>query len=272
MFESVSIDKVRGYWNSRPCNIKHSPEPIGTRAYFEQVAARKYLVEPHIVDFAEFSKWRGKKVLEIGCGIGTDTMSFACAGAQVTAVDLSEESLNLAKKRSEIYGVDVRFYQANCEELSKVVPIEEYDLVYSFGVLHHTPHPERAIEEIKKYMGPHSALKLMVYNRHSWKVLWMLLTYGRCQFWKLDEIIARNSEAQTGCPVTYSYTEKTLSKLLEGFDIGGGFIDHIFPYCVPEYKKYQYKRVWYFRFIPKFLFRWLERNFGWHICVIARAL
>ena len=67
-----SIDEVRSYWNARPCNIRHSTAPTGTREYFDQVESRKYKVEPHIPNFAEFDKWNGKKVLEIGCGIGTD--------------------------------------------------------------------------------------------------------------------------------------------------------------------------------------------------------
>src|SRR2546426_3113023 len=138
-FEEISIDRVQDYWNSRPCNIRHSTAPIGTKEYFDQVEARKYFVEYHIPGFAEFERWRGRKVLEIGCGIGTDTINFARAGAKVTAVELSEESLNVAKKRAEVFGFSnkIKFYIANAEELSKVIPIEKYDLVYSFGVVHH---------------------------------------------------------------------------------------------------------------------------------------
>jgi len=148
-FSSVNIDKVRDYWNTRPCNIRHSNKEVGTKEYFDEVEARKYFVEPHIPLFAEFEKWKGKKVLEIGCGIGTDTINFARAGAIVTAVDLSEKSLEVAKKRAECFGYNIRFYQVNAERLSETVPVEEYDLVYSFGVIHHTPHPELVINEIK---------------------------------------------------------------------------------------------------------------------------
>lgn len=270
-FSNIELEKVQNYWNARPCNIRHSPSPVGTRQYFDEVEARKYFVEPHIPLFAEFEKWRGKKVLEIGCGIGTDTINFARAGAQVTAVDLSTESLALAKKRAEVFGLDnITFYQANAEQLSDFVPVERYDLVYSFGVIHHTPHPERVIEQIHKYMDKESTFKIMVYYRTSWKVFWMRLKYGKKQGETLDELIARYSEAETGCPVTYSYTTETIKEFLKGFEIIDTKIDHIFPYSIPEYRNYQFKKVRYFRYLPPALFRWMEQHWGWHLCVTAR--
>ncbi len=272
-FRDIPLARVSEYWNSRPCNIRHSPQPVGSREYFDEVEARKYLVEPHIPGFAEFEKWKGKKVLEIGCGIGTDTMNFAAQGAQVTAVDLTEKSLEVARQRAKVFGLEdrVRFIQANAEKLSESVPVEPYDLVYSFGVIHHTPNPESVLEEIRKYLAPSSTVKIMVYNRWSWKVLWVLLTYGKGQFWKLDRLVAEYSEAEEGCPVTYSYSRSGGRRLLEkhGLRVIGVTVDHIFPYSIPEYVQYQYKVVWYFRWMPRFLFRALERTFGWHLCLTA---
>src|SRR4051794_37784986 len=114
-FSDTSIDRVREYWNRRPCNLRHSQEPVGTQAYFDQVEARKYFVEPHIPGFAQHARWNGKRVLEVGCGLGTDTINFARAGAQVTAVDLSSESLAVAQKRAETYGLtgNISFYCAD---------------------------------------------------------------------------------------------------------------------------------------------------------------
>src|SRR3954462_15719678 len=100
-----TIADVRNYWDARPCNIRHSPKPVGSREYFDEVEARKYLVEPHIPGFAQFDRWAGKRVLEVGCGIGTDTMNFARAGAHVTAVDLSDASLELAERRAHVFGL-----------------------------------------------------------------------------------------------------------------------------------------------------------------------
>lgn len=273
-FADVSVEQIREYWDSRPCNIRHSPSPVGTRQYFDEVEARKYFVEPHIPRFAQFERWQGKKVLEIGCGIGTDTVNFARHGAYVTAVELSEESLKIAKQRVEVYGLQdhVRFHLGNAEELTRFVPVEPYDLIYSFGVIHHTPRPERVVEQMRYYTHPNTTVKIMVYHRYAWKVLWILLTYGKGQFWRLAELVAEHSEAQTGCPVTYTFTRREVRKLLEesGFQVTEMWVDHIFPYRVPDYVKYRYVKVWYFRWMPRRLFRWLETHFGWHLCVTAQ--
>ncbi len=273
-FQETPLAKVHDYWNSRPCNVRHSPKPVGTRAYFDEVEQRKYFVEHHIPGFADFERWRGKKVLEIGCGIGTDTINFARHGAMVTAVDLTEKSLAIARQRAQVFGLEdrIRFVQADAEQLGDSIPPEAYDLVYSFGVIHHTPHPERVIEQIRQYTGPESTVKIMVYNRWSWKVLWILFVYGKGQFWKLDRLIAAYSEAQTGCPVTYSYSRRDGRRLLEehGFAVTGTMVDHIFSYRIPDYVEYRYRKVWYLRWIPRPLFRALERVFGWHLCLTGR--
>jgi SAM-dependent methyltransferase len=98
-FAAVPVRRVVEFWDRRPCNSRHSPKPIGSRGYFDDVQTRRYFVEPHISGFADFERWRGKPVLEIGCGIGTDTINFARHGADViTAVNVSERSLELAKR------------------------------------------------------------------------------------------------------------------------------------------------------------------------------
>ncbi len=267
------IERVRRFWDRRPCNLRHSPLEVGTRAYFDEVEARKYLVEPHIPRFARFDHWAGRRVLEIGCGIGTDTINFARAGAQVTAVDLSERSLELARRRAVVYGLEDRitFVQADAESLSAFVPPERYALVYSFGVLHHTPRPERAIAEIRQnYLAPDGLLKLMLYHRFSWKVLGILIREERGAFWRLGAAIARNSEAQTGCPVTYVYARGEVRRLLSGFQVLDLWVDHIFPYRVEEYVQYRYVKARPFRWLPRPAMRALERTLGWHLCVTAR--
>jgi 2-polyprenyl-3-methyl-5-hydroxy-6-metoxy-1,4-benzoquinol methylase len=275
-FDKVSIEAVAAYWDARPCNIRHSDKEIGTRAYFDEVEARKYFVEPHIPGFAEFARWRGRKVLELGCGIGTDTINFARAGAVVTAIDLSRKSLEVAQGRAELFGLSdhIRFFQADGEGLTGVVPVEPHDVVYSFGVIHHTPHPDAVLTELRRYLAPGGTLKLMVYNRRSWKVLWIVLSYGRGRFWRWQELVARHSEAQTGCPVTYVYSAAEMSRMVaaHGFRVRSFAIDHIFSYRIEDYVHYRYVREWYLRWMPQSLFRWFERRFGWHLMITAEAV
>jgi 2-polyprenyl-3-methyl-5-hydroxy-6-metoxy-1,4-benzoquinol methylase len=273
-FRDVPIRTVQQYWNERPCNIRHSPKPVGEREYFDEVEARKYFVEPHIPRFAEFPRWRGKRVLEVGCGIGTDTINFARAGAQVTAVDLSDRSLEIARRRAEVYGLpNIRFVQANVEELGTVLPERDYDLVYSFGVIHHTPHPDVALGQLVAHLKPGGTLKIMVYHRHAWKVFAVVMRYGRGAFWKTEEIVARYSEAQEGCPVTYTYTREQARRLVEGAGcrVEEVFVDHIFAWRIPDYVQYRYRRALPLALLPPALFRRLERRLGWHLCLTATA-
>jgi 2-polyprenyl-3-methyl-5-hydroxy-6-metoxy-1,4-benzoquinol methylase len=274
-FADTQISRVKEYWDRRPCNIRHSPAPVGSRQYFDEVEARKYFVEPHIPAFAQFDRWRGKKVLEIGCGIGTDTINFARSGAQVASVDLSEKSLELARSRASVFGLEdqIRFFPGNAEELSSFAPVEPYDLIYSFGVIHHTPHPDVVLDQLRQYTRPGTILKIMVYHRRSYKVAWILLTDGRGQFWNLQNLVAKNSEAQTGCPVTYTYTRREGRQLLErhGFRVRDVQVEHIFPYRIPDYVQYRYVREPYLRWLPQPLFRALERRFGWHLLLTAEA-
>ncbi len=268
---AAEIRAVEDYWNQRPCNIRHSPKAVGTREYFDEVEWRKYFVEPHIPAFAQFERWRGKRVLEIGCGIGTDSINFARSGADLTIVELSENSLELTKQRFDVFGQDARFIHGNAEEVDRLIPEgEKFDLIYSFGVIHHTPDPRRVVEAARRLMEPHSELRLMVYNRWSWKVLWIYLAYGLSNLSRLRGLVARYSEAQTGCPITYVYSDADARQLVAGFDVLGMWNDHIFPYEIEPYKRYEYRKTWYFRALPDRVFQWLSHAAGWHKMIVAR--
>ncbi|MDR1857625.1 MAG: class I SAM-dependent methyltransferase [Desulfovibrio sp.] len=271
-FATRTIEEVAAFWDRRPCNVRHSLREPGTREYFDEVERRKYLVEPHIPAFAEFSRWRGKRVLEVGCGIGTDTMNFARNGARVTAVDISAASLSLARKRAEIFGIAeaIDFRLANAEDLGRHVPIEPYDLVYAFGVVHHTPNPKAAIRSMRAYMDDASVMKLMVYSRLSLKVLEIAASRLLDRPWEVDRHVAERSEAQTGCPVTYTYTRRTLARLLEGLTATRIFKTHVFPYVVADYVRHVHRLRPIFRAMGPRLFKRLESVAGWHLCVDAR--
>ena len=256
MSTPASLENVRDYWNRRPCNLRHGTAEVGTREFFDQVEARKYMVEPHIPAFSEFEKWKGKKVLEIGCGLGTAAVSFARAGADYTAVELSDESLKLARQRFEVFGLKGRFYSGNAEELSSFLPVEKYDLVYSFGVIHHAPHPEKIVAEVRKYMGPQSEFRLMLYAKNSWKNI--LIEAGFDQ-----------PEAQSGCPIAFTYTHDEVRALMQGYAVIDIRQEHIFPYVVEKYVKYEYELQPWFKAMPKEMFRALEQALGWHTLIRA---
>ena len=259
MHSSVpSIKEVQSYWDKRPCNVRHSQAPIGSIEYFNEVEARKYLVEPHILSFANFQEWKGRDVLEIGCGIGTDAVNFARAGARYTGVELSLESLEIAKQRFKQFGLTGEFVHANAEQLTDSIPVKSYDLIYSFGVLHHTPSIRDAFDQIHKYMNSESRFKFMVYAKNSWKQ--SMIDAG------LDQ-----PEAQYGCPIANSYSKREIEMILSqcGFKLESIVQDHIFPYEVESYKEYTYKKVPWFESMPPGVMRVLEKSFGWHLLVEA---
>lgn len=249
-----NIESVRDFWDKRPCNIKHSNAEFGTKQYFNEVEKRKYFVEPHIPKFAEFEKWKNKKVLEIGCGIGTDGVNFSRAGAEYTGVELSKNSLDIAVKRFQLFNLEGTFYHGNVENLITVVPVQKYDLIYSFGVLHHTPHPEKAVKMIKRYMGEGSEFRLMLYAKNSWKA--MMIEAGLEQ-----------PEAQKGCPIADTYSKDDIKILLKDYDILDIFQTHIFPFVIEKYINYEYELQPWFKGMPQEMFKTLEKNLGWHTLI-----
>lgn len=254
-----SIETVAEYWDRRPCNVRHSAAEPGSKQYFEEVEQRRYFVEPHIPAFADFRRWQGCRVLEIGCGIATDGANFARAGAAYTGVDVSAKSLELARRRFEVFQLAGDFMQANAEELPSSLDTASFDLVYSFGVIHHTPRPGDVVRQIRRVIESDGEFRLMLYAKDSWKAA--MIEAG------LDQ-----PEAQSGCPIALTYTRQQVHDLLEpaGFRIVSITQEHIFPYVVENYVQYEYKLQPWFAAMPRDMFRALERRFGWHLLVVAK--
>ena len=168
MSESASNlkERVRAFWQANPCGVKFADAPPGTRKFYELVEAHRYTKEWHIPIAADFPSARGLKVLEIGCGLGTDGAQFAEAGAVYTGVDLTEAAVELARKRFETFGIPGTFQTADAEQLQ--FNDESFDLVYSHGVLHHTPDTAKAVREIHRVLRPGGRAMVMLYHRDSY--------------------------------------------------------------------------------------------------------
>lgn len=159
-------DRVRAFWQANPCGTKFAAAAPGTRLFFERVEAHRYSTEWHIPEAADFKSAKGLRVLEIGCGLGTDGAQFACAGANYTGVDLTEAAIELARKRFELFDLPGTFRTADAENLD--FPDESFDLVYSHGVLHHTPDTARAVREVHRVLKPGGRAVVMLYHRNSY--------------------------------------------------------------------------------------------------------
>ncbi len=159
-------ERVRAFWQEHPCGTKFSDAAMGTPEFFERVEAHRYNKEWHIPEAANFAGTRGLRVLEIGCGLGTDGAQFARAGAVYTGVDLTEAAIELARTRFEVSGLKGDFQVADAENLD--FADESFDLVYSHGVLHHTPDTARAVREIHRVLRPGGRAIVMLYHRGSY--------------------------------------------------------------------------------------------------------
>jgi ubiquinone/menaquinone biosynthesis C-methylase UbiE len=159
-------ERVRDFWQANPCGTKFADAEPGTRRFYELVEEHRYRTEWHIPEAADFVGTKGLKVLEIGCGLGTDGAQFATAGADYTGVDLTEAATHLARRRFELFNVPGQFQTADAECLD--FEDETFDLVYSHGVLHHTPDTAAAISEIHRVLKPRGRAVVMLYHRDSY--------------------------------------------------------------------------------------------------------
>src|ERR1043166_1235924 len=159
-------ERVRAFWQEHPCGTKFSDAEMGTREFFDRIEAHRYGKEWHIPAAANFAGTRGLKVLEIGCGIGTDGAQFARAGADYTGIDLTQAAIDLARERFASSGLPGDFRVSDAENLD--FPDDSFDLVYSHGVLHHTPDIEAAVREIHRVLKPGGRAMVMLYHRGSY--------------------------------------------------------------------------------------------------------
>ncbi len=159
---------VRQHWEREPCGtsdfIVGALQP-GTREWFAQVERHRYEAEPHIFAAAQFTRWAGKDLLEIGVGAGSDHLQFARAGVRCHGVDLTQAGIETARKHLALHGLTSDLRQADAEHLP--YPDAAFDVAYSWGVIHHSERPEVIVAELHRVLRPGGTFIGMMYARHS---------------------------------------------------------------------------------------------------------
>lgn len=287
-------ERVRAFWQANPCGVKFADAEMGSRLFYERVEEHRYRTEWHIPKAADFPSARGLQVLEIGCGLGTDGAQFAKAGADYTGVDLTEAAVELARTRFELFGLEGQFRTADAENLD--FADASFDLVYSHGVLHHTPDAERAVREIHRVLRPGGRAVVMLYHRDSYNYRVNIQVLRRAgahllkseagirlahkltgepianlreharrmtsdseSYLKADEFLNQNTDG-AGNPLARVYSRAEARKLFR-------------PFAQTELRTYFLHKRWMpvvGKLLPRNLEARLASRWGWHLWIYAR--
>jgi ubiquinone/menaquinone biosynthesis C-methylase UbiE len=204
---------VEEFWDKASCGEDLYLRNQQRDGYVEH-ARRRYELEPIIEEFAQFESAAGKKVLEIGVGLGADHQRFAQAGARLTGIDLTARAVEHTRRRLALFGLDSALSTGDAENLA--FPSEEFDRVYSWGVLHHSPNTPKAISEVHRVLRPGGVANVMIYHRWSLVgyMLWIRYALLRLRPWMtLTEVYARYLES----PGTKAYSTEQAKRMFEAF-------------------------------------------------------
>lgn len=204
---------VHDFWNEASCG-ERLLLPSVDRAGFEQQARERYRLEPYIEPFADFQRWRGCTMLEIGVGLGADHQRFAEAGVVSHGIDLTPRAIEMCRLRLQAFGLRSDLRVADAEQLP--FPDGSFDLVWSWGVIHHSPDTPAAVSEIHRVLKPGGTARVMIYNTWSLVGLMLWVRYGllRGRPWTtMGEIYSRYLES----PGTKAYTPGQARSLFSAF-------------------------------------------------------
>jgi len=205
--------EVKAFWNRASCDTQYAQSEKFTREYFEQIEEWRYRDQPCVLAFAQFTRYHGKRVIEVGFGAGTDFIQWLRAGALASGVDLTEEALANLTHRIRTYGLP----EPECVKVADAehLPFESgrFDLGYSWGVLHHTPDTEAAVRELVRVVRPGGEVKIMLYNRRSLCAFhhWVKYALFRGRPWRSFRDVLWHHLESVG---TKSYTRRELRQML----------------------------------------------------------
>jgi ubiquinone/menaquinone biosynthesis C-methylase UbiE len=163
---SASNAQVREYWNEHIHDLEITTHPVGSRGFFADLDQYHFEKLHHLPRLIAFDGYKDRKVLDVGCGAGTDLMRFARGGAIVTGVDISPSAIELARQNFEQQRIPVELREADGERLP--FPDDSFDLVYGHGVVQYTANPEALLAECHRVLKPGGEAVFQVYNRVSW--------------------------------------------------------------------------------------------------------
>ena len=276
-FNNQDLKKaVKRYWEDKISGSRYGISK-DTRRWFHEIEYSRYILEPHILDFADFKGYRRKRVLEIGLGTGTDFINWIRNGALAVGIDFSQSSVNMVKQRLSLEDIDSDYFNlcvADAEEL----PFKDntFELVYAWGVLHHTPNIEMALKEICRVLKPSGIIKAMIYHIPSWVgwMLWFRFGLLRLRPWlSARKAIFKYLES----PGTQAYTLSEARKLFERTKfcqiqvksvLGPGDLLLIHP--SKRYQSFIYRLFW--SIYPRCLVRVLGNCFGLELLIQGKKM
>ncbi len=259
MKENIYIfNKISRYWNDQLNNEiylkNHSGILRGTREYFDIIisARKKYMYYfDKIVNFLGING-KGKKMLEVGCGMGTDLLSFAKLNYQVYGIDLADEHIKLSKKCFDLYSQSAEIKCGNAEQLK--FSDNSFDMIYSFGVIHHTPNPDTAISEIYRVLKTGGKCFLMLYNKYSLNNLVHIILRYPFENPKKSTKVAKDT------PFTYRFSKREVKKMCSEFSSVNIKVEYLFGAGWGKA----------FDIMPKTIYRFLSKLMGWHLLIFLK--
>ncbi len=247
------LRKIAGYWDERIHDLAITTEPVGTPGFFRQLDEYRYDKLNYLPRLVDFSSYRGKHLLEVGCGAGIDLVRFGRAGARITGIDLSRTAIDLARKNVEQHGLnaDLRVMNGECMEF----PDNSFDVVFAHGVLQYTADTAKMMAEIYRVLKPGGEAIVMVYNKNSWLNLMR----------KVTKVPLEHEDA----PVLKKFTSAELKQLLKPFRYSR-IVPERFPVKTKLHSGLKARLfndvfVGAFNMMPKRLVRPL----GWHLMAFA---
>src|SRR2546423_1536230 len=268
--ESSSSEKQRAreQWSHDPAGAVYGREyEFGTREFFDAGERQRYTeYAPWMPELMGFDQFAGKRLLEVGCGMGTDLLQFARGGARVTGVDLTPRSVETSRHHLKLYHQSGDFAISDAETLP--FADESFDVVYSNGVLHHTPDTSAAVRQIHRVLRPGGLARVMLYYRHSWNYWFEIIFHRgllRAQLLRGDsaqDIMARYVEVNEGGarPLVKVYSRRQALELFSMFGDVKIEIEQLtrgeFHFLAP--------------LIPESLLRRMAQTIGWNVIISAR--